>query len=247
MAKFALCIKRSEAPQAVLDAFAGDKAVLVPIEASFWQTETFLADRAVCETDETTLQLLPYIKVGVERGDTFRYTRGGGGEEARLHGNYSVGVGGHVDVKPGPGYLLTVIQEEAAREGKEETKLTLALDKLTPTHFICDPTNAVGRVHLGLLISYKLPEDVSMDFEDDMEDGMIENACLCPTAVLMEPEVFARLENWSKVVVADMAADESLKEKAYNEEMGAKESMAADDESDSDEDDEGAGDTSYDL
>lgn len=218
MAKFALCIKRSDAPQAVLDAFAGDKTVLVPIEASFWQTETCLIDRAKCETEEYWLQLLPYIKVGVERGDTFRYTRGGGGEEARLHGNYSVGIGGHVDIYPQPGSLLSLIQAEAQREAREETKLDLALPLLTPTHFICDPTNAVGRVHLGLLISYTLPEDVSMDFEDDMEDGMIENACLCPTAVLLEPEVFARLENWSKIVVTDMAAD-----------------------------DEGAGDTSYDL
>src|SRR5207253_1300135 len=102
--------------------------------------------------EEYWLQLLPYIKVGVERGDTFRYTRGGGGEEARLHGNYSVGIGGHVDIYPQPGSLLSVIQAEAQREAKEETKLDLEPHLLTPTHFICDPTNAVGRVHLGLLI-----------------------------------------------------------------------------------------------
>lgn len=210
MAKLALCIKRADAPQSVIDAFNGNVGRVIEIDPSFWNTPVELVDRAICETNETWLQLLPYIAVGGARDTVFMYTRGGGGEEARLHGNYSIGVGGHVDVAPATvADLLNVICAEAAREIKEEISIDVPVTSLVPSHFICDPTNPVGRVHLGLLIGYKLPNEVAVDFANGLEAGSIENARMISHDDLAEPEVYDRLENWSKLVV-DANEDSSL-------------------------------------
>lgn len=213
MTKFALCIRADEAPLEVIAAYAGSEGVLLPIPPAFWKTPTELVDRAVCETSEVTLQMLPYIRVVSHEGQTFMYTRGGGGEEARLHGNYSVGVGGHVDIHPNAGhagYLYGCLQDEAHREIKEETGLDIASEHIHFTHFICDPTNPVGRVHLGILATVQLSEDVGINFAESMEKGTIENACLVNFGDLtVNPTEYARLENWSALVV-DYGADDDL-------------------------------------
>lgn len=222
MAKLALCIKRADAPQAVIDAFNGTAGTLIPIPESFWSTRTELVDRAICETDETWLQLLPYIAVNANQ-KVFMYTRGGGGEEARLHGNYSLGVGGHVDVAPDEDFadineLVNVIRTEAAREIEEEIKITVLPSTLNPTYFICDPTNSVGRVHLGLLINHELNATQAIDFVNGLEEGIIENARMVGASDLHSEAVYPRLENWSMIVAdafykevldSDVAADES--------------------------------------
>lgn len=209
MAKLALCIKRADAPQAVIDAFNGTTGLVLAIDPSFWQTPVELVDRAICETDETWLQLLPYIVVNTDDNSVFMYTRGGGGAEARLHGNYSVGVGGHVDIAPlNIGELLSVLQLEASREIMEEIEIDVQHTDLTPTHFICDPTNPVGRVHLGLLIGIQLPENTAIDFVNGLEAGSIENASSVPLDELAAEPINSRLENWSRLVAAALS-DES--------------------------------------
>lgn len=205
MAKLALCIKRADAPQAVIDAFNGSAGMLIPIPASFWNTKVELVDRAICETDETWLQLLPYIALSTKHDKVFMYTRGGGGEEARLHGNYSLGVGGHVDIEPSADdtaddALLFVIRKEASREIWEEVKLTFLPSELNPAYFICDPTNPVGRVHLGLLINQEMDSTQAIDFVNGLEAGMIENARMTNGQELHTDAVYPRLENWSKLV-----------------------------------------------
>ena len=244
--KFALCIRSTDAPLEVVAAYAGHlanqlngKGVLLPIPSAFWETPTELVSRSHCETSEETLQLLPYIRVVSHEGQTFLYTRGGGGEEARLHGNYSVGVGGHVDVHPNAGHsgnLYGCLQDEARREIKEETGLDIASEKVQFTHFICDPTNPVGRVHLGLLATVQLSSDVGIDFVSSMEADTIENARLVNFGDLTAtPEEFSRLENWSKLVV-DQGSDsdldymiESDEEEEEDEEHGG---FAADEDKD---------------
>jgi predicted NUDIX family phosphoesterase len=206
MAKLALCIKLADAPSEVIGAFKhSDIGRLIPINSEFWNTPVQLVDRSICETDESLLQLLPYITLEDEDGAFFMYTRGGGGEEARLHGNYSIGVGGHVDIAPAECQtLLEVLQAEAAREYLEETGLVADPSMFTITHFICDPTNAVGRVHLGLLTSLKLSADDRAALGSKLEAGVIENTCMARAPYLLSTEVYARLENWSKLIVDTM-------------------------------------------
>jgi predicted NUDIX family phosphoesterase len=219
MAKLALCIKLADAPSEVIGAFKhSDTGSLIPINSEFWNTPVQLVDRSICETDESLLQLLPYITLEDEDSAFFMYTRGGGGEEARLHGNYSIGVGGHVDIAPAEGQtLLEVLQAEAAREYLEETGLVADPSMFTITHFICDPTNAVGRVHLGLLTSLKLSADDRAALGSKLEAGVIENTCMARAPYLLSTEVYARLENWSKLIADTMFNPETAQPDEAND------------------------------
>src|SRR5689334_12323312 len=52
-------------------------------------------NRSEAELDKRYKQLIPYVLV-LCNGKILRYRRGKGGQETRLHGLYSVGVGGHI-------------------------------------------------------------------------------------------------------------------------------------------------------
>ena len=54
----------------------------------------FLA-RPAAEKDPSHKQLIPYVLM-VHQDRILRYKRGRGGEENRLHGLYSIGIGGHI-------------------------------------------------------------------------------------------------------------------------------------------------------
>src|SRR5215475_11438045 len=52
-------------------------------------------NRSEAEQDKRYKQLIPYVLV-LCHGKILRYRRGRGGQETRLHGLFSVGVGGHI-------------------------------------------------------------------------------------------------------------------------------------------------------
>src|SRR5580704_1879113 len=52
-------------------------------------------NRSEAEQDRRYKQLIPYVLI-LCKGKILRYRRGKGGQETRLHGLYSVGVGGHI-------------------------------------------------------------------------------------------------------------------------------------------------------
>src|SRR5205807_1321574 len=52
-------------------------------------------NRTEAEQDKRYKQLIPYVLVMCD-GKIIRYRRGKGGQETRLHGLFSVGVGGHI-------------------------------------------------------------------------------------------------------------------------------------------------------
>src|SRR6185437_9107757 len=52
-------------------------------------------NRSEAELDRRYKQLIPYVLI-ICNGKILRYRRGKGGSEKRLHGFYSVGVGGHI-------------------------------------------------------------------------------------------------------------------------------------------------------
>src|SRR4029450_3775523 len=52
-------------------------------------------NRSDAEEDKNFKQLIPYVLV-ICNGRILRYRRGKGGQETRLHGLYSVGIGGHI-------------------------------------------------------------------------------------------------------------------------------------------------------
>jgi predicted NUDIX family phosphoesterase len=199
--KVALCMPTECTPFAQAAA-----AALLPIPANFFLQPVYLRGRheaETCEKDEAWKQLLPYF-VAIDPDDNlYVYTRGEGGAEARLHGDISVGLGGHVDEMPLSGEtLMKLLNRECNREGEEEVNLPQGYDFVF-VGLICDPTNDVGRVHIGLLAIRRVThaEKAAML----AEAGVVEKGEFTTLAHLMKDDVFARLENWSKVAVRYVA------------------------------------------
>src|SRR5256885_8092461 len=87
-------------------------------------------NRSDAEQDKRYKQLIPYVLIICD-GKILRYRRGKGGQETRLHGLFSVGVGGHIAEEDnglfsnGHGYQdgmrRELIEEVAIDEMKEAT------------------------------------------------------------------------------------------------------------------------------
>jgi len=112
-------------------------------------SNTLYLNRSDAEQDKRYKQLIPYVLI-ICQGRILRYRRGRGGQETRLHGLYSVGIGGHISEEDhglfssGLGY-----QEGMRRELMEE----VAIDdvKETAVAVINDDSTDVGYVHFGVV------------------------------------------------------------------------------------------------
>src|SRR5713226_6203075 len=83
-------------------------------------------NRSEAEHDKRYKQLIPYVLV-LCNGKILRYRRGKGGQETRLHGLYSVGVGGHISDQDDGLFSKDIgYQEGMRRELMEE----VAVDKV---------------------------------------------------------------------------------------------------------------------
>ncbi len=194
--KWALCVQTRSLP-VHFPVHVGRE--VLPIFNRFYNLPALLADRRTCETDETLRQLLPYVVVQDQASRVFLYSRGGSGDEDRLHAKLSIGVGGHVDGMPGELGLAQYLDREAMREIKEE----IGVFPLAAPYFsalLVDNTNAVGRVHLGILGACRIEDSNAIV----QEEGCIENGRWVTKEELMAPEVFNRLENWSQMAAIHM-------------------------------------------
>jgi predicted NUDIX family phosphoesterase len=106
-------------------------------------------NRSEAELDRRYKQLIPYVLI-LCNGKILRYRRGKGGGEKRLHGLYSVGVGGHISEEDNGlfsnavGYhesMRRELMEEVAIEGAKEAAVAL----------INDDSTDVGYVHFGVV------------------------------------------------------------------------------------------------
>jgi predicted NUDIX family phosphoesterase len=106
-------------------------------------------NRSEAEQDRRYKQLIPYVLI-LCNGKILRYQRGKGGQETRLHGLYSVGVGGHISDEDNglfssrAGYqegMKRELMEEVAVEGEKEVAVAA----------INDDGTDVGYVHFGVV------------------------------------------------------------------------------------------------
>ena len=106
-------------------------------------------NRSEAEQDKRYKQLIPYILL-ISGGRILRYRRGKGGQETRLHGLYSVGIGGHISEEDhglfssDRGY-----QDGMRRELLEEVALDVV--KEAAVAVIYDDSTEVGQVHFGVV------------------------------------------------------------------------------------------------
>ncbi len=108
-------------------------------------------NRSEAEQDKRYKQLIPYVLI-ICGDKILQYRRGKGGQETRLHGLYSVGIGGHI-AEEDHGLFTSAqgYQEGMRRELIEE--VDIAADDLNdmPVALINDDSTEVGYVHLGVV------------------------------------------------------------------------------------------------
>ena len=106
-------------------------------------------NRTEAEQDKNFKQLIPYALI-ICRDKILRYRRGKGGQEARLHGLYSVGVGGHISEEDHGLFTEKLGYQDAMRR---ELMEEVAIDDIreVPVAVINDDSTDVGMVHLGIV------------------------------------------------------------------------------------------------
>src|SRR4051812_2169744 len=143
-----LCFERKLLEQ--LGVFQGlnlDIEKYLPVVTS--SSQIIYLNRSEAEQDKHYKQLIPYVLV-LCHDKILRYRRGKGGQETRLHGLFSVGIGGHISEEDhglfssGPGY-----HEGMRRELMEEVAIEEAKDAAVA--LINDDSTEVGYVHFGVV------------------------------------------------------------------------------------------------
>ncbi len=155
--------------------------------------QSFVA-RRFCETDPTLKQLIPYIILQSEGEEpmVFRYTRGSGQTETRLHAKQSVGIGGHISIEDCDGADL--YRTGMMRELHEEMVISTEFEDQI-VGLIYDGSNAVGTVHLGIVHRVIVNPQAVRTREDELT-----NAGFVSLSQLWND--FDRLETWSQLAVS---------------------------------------------
>ena len=106
-------------------------------------------NRSEAEHDKRYKQLIPYVLL-IRNDQLLRYRRGKGGEETRLHGLYSIGIGGHISEEDHNLFSRDIGYEEGMlREVREEVDIEQV--KAATVAVINDDSTEVGYVHFGVV------------------------------------------------------------------------------------------------
>jgi predicted NUDIX family phosphoesterase len=114
-------------------------------------------NRSDAEQDKRYKQLIPYVLL-ICKDKILRYQRGKKGQETRLHGLYSVGIGGHISEEDhglfsnDRGY-----QEGMKRELMEEVAIDAGNEPAVAA--INDDSTEVGQVHFGIVHIVRVPDE----------------------------------------------------------------------------------------
>lgn len=205
MSKVALCIRNADAPADVRGVLLGTH--LLDLTEEFFATPVVLQYRETCETDPNWLQLLPYVVLLDENGKVFRYFRGQGGAEARLHNAISIGLGGHVETMPGqdtPGFtygadaLFQHLKQDAIREIQEEVGIDLSAGDIQFVKLVYNPSG-VNEVHLGILGIARVAMGGRAELAQ--EEGVILDGGFVDPLELLAGADFERCEPWSQAAL----------------------------------------------
>jgi len=186
MSEKVLCVARGELPA---EWVAAEVAVPASIEVLEHLPFDFI-ERGTAEQDETLKQLIPYALVRSCADNSFAcYLRQG--NEDRLHGLRSLGVGGHINPEDAAGSLPRTVLQALRRELEEEFA---GFDCRAGTErfigVINEENTPVGRVHLGLVFLVDVPGRVAPGDElADLRWLSIEDARQC------------NLELWSRLAL----------------------------------------------
>src|SRR5438552_8967192 len=106
-------------------------------------------NRSEAEQDKRYKQLIPYVLV-IRHDRILRYRRGRGGQETRLHGLFSVGIGGHISEEDHSLFSTALgYHDGMRRELREEVEVDAVNEAAVAV--INDDSTDVGQVHFGVV------------------------------------------------------------------------------------------------
>jgi len=153
--------------------------------------------RGSVENNPAYQQIIPYIVVRNDNGKILTYKRGKKGGETRLHDYYSIGIGGHVNIKDFYKSYDRTIENAVYREVKEELELDVDKDfefLIYLGWFACNNTK-VDEVHLGLLCTLQITNQGLNKILEEKE--VIEDIEFLPIEEIKK----LNLESWSKIAL----------------------------------------------
>ena len=172
------------------------------------QKHIVVAQRSMLEENPRYRQLLPYVIVRQlqENGEYlyFTYRRTSGVGESRLAGNVSIGYGGHIDLIDAEYMgnsiidIFRTIYLSAIREIDEEIETNMGKgaasgDLNFASQFILDDTNEVGKVHVGIIMTFDIPTGIIINCKED------ELTSMPPMTAIELLGSNLPLENWSEI------------------------------------------------
>jgi predicted NUDIX family phosphoesterase len=161
----------------------------------------FFLERELAENSPEFKQLIPYTIIQY-KDKILAYKRSKAGNEGRLRNKWSIGFGGHINPEDFlTGNLQAAIGMCMAREITEElewsTPESLAAAKYKETALLYDPSNDVGKVHFGIVITIQLSDDFEYSMVSKVEDEIAEIRWVTKE----EARELENLENWSKLLL----------------------------------------------
>lgn len=153
--------------------------------------------RGDMEEDSTFKQLISYCLLENEKGEILVYERLSGGGEERLHGQSSIGVGGHMNDVMGADSINEVLRVNAQRELEEEVGLAKEdSQNMEYLGFINDDNNEVGKVHMGIVFKITVSTtDVEAKETDTLRIKWVEKGSI---------ESDDDFETWSALILQDL-------------------------------------------
>ncbi|MCA8972270.1 MAG: NUDIX domain-containing protein [Planctomycetes bacterium] len=160
----------------------------------------FFVERQAAEQNPAWKQVIPYCLLLSPEG-LFTVERLPRGSEARLHGKLSVGIGGHIEPRDRvphstPHGSDRIVLRAARRELEEELVLR------APTEFEClglvnDDSNAVGSVHIGIVLMARVDELPAVRESDRLRafsTPLVDFLSVCDAS--------AQFESWSAYILS---------------------------------------------
>jgi predicted NUDIX family phosphoesterase len=152
--------------------------------------------RGDLETNTEYRQILPYLIVKVDN-KFFYYVRAEGSDETRLHNRFSIGIGGHIEMKDKDSPQETM-ETGLIREAREELGENIELVNLKPLGFIYTNKTILDEVHLGILFTCEINgiNSISVDKEEIGEHGFLDEKEM--DEIIINPNYSP--ENWTDIV-----------------------------------------------
>ena len=151
-----LCFKRKLLEDlGVFQGLSADVGKYLPVVTA--HENILYKNRSEAELDKNFKQLIPYVLI-ICGDKLLRYQRGKKGGETRLHGLYSVGIGGHIsDEDSGLFSSAAGYHEGMRRELMEEVDVAETNDAAVAV--INDDSTDVGQVHFGVVHILYVPDE----------------------------------------------------------------------------------------